>query len=171
MKKNKQILMLVGIVVFSCALIISAHNHTEPLITERQEKVLNERIERIFPSMTNTCELKENELYKVFEDDSLLGYAVITEAYGYQSHIRIIVGFEKPLEIKDVYVLDEGETPGLGSRVSEDNFRQQFSGVQKENLALKDEGGQIDAISGATASSEAVTEAVKKAYGVIDEIE
>jgi electron transport complex protein RnfG len=52
------------------------------------------------------------------------------------------------------------ETPGLGSRISEPEFADQFTGIDLETNQLSAEGGKIDAISGATNSSIGVIKAV-----------
>ncbi|MDE5682291.1 MAG: FMN-binding protein, partial [Mailhella sp.] len=54
------------------------------------------------------------------------------------------------------------ETPGLGSRVSEESFTKQFKG-KPYAVALKNQGGEIDAISGATVSSNGTVLAVNDA--------
>ncbi|MFW6013593.1 MAG: FMN-binding protein [Nanoarchaeota archaeon] len=171
MKKIKQIIILVAVVVLSCALIISAHLQTKPIIKERQEKILNERIVNIFPMMTDSHEIKEDELYEIYKDESLIGYIVIAEAYGYQSKIQVLVGFEKNMKIKKIFVLNEEETPGIGSQITEDEFRSQFTGLTKESVALSDKDGEIDSVTGATASSKAVVEAVKNAFEVLRQSE
>lgn len=168
MKKVKQTLMLVIVVVIACAIIISAHVQTQPIIEERQEKILHEKIEMAFPELTSKEELIEREVYKVFKGDAIIGYVVITEAYGYDSEIEVMVALEKSKEIRDVFVLDEEETPGLGAKITEEDFRKQFRGITKQEVELEETGGEIDAITGATASSQAMVEAVREAFKVVN---
>ena len=53
------------------------------------------------------------------------------------------------------------ETPGLGTRITEDIFTQQFHNKSKDTIfKVKKDGGEIDAITGATISSRAVAQAI-----------
>jgi electron transport complex protein RnfG len=66
--------------------------------------------------------------------------------------------------ITAIKILNQNETPGLGARIIEPEFTRQFS--NKDLSALND----IQAITGATISSRAVIEAVKKKAGEIKEL-
>ena len=61
------------------------------------------------------------------------------------------------------------ETPGLGMRVREPAFSDQFRNASFP-VALSSAGGRIDAVSGATISSNGVIEAVNKANAVYKEL-
>jgi len=62
--------------------------------------------------------------------------------------------------LRGLKVVFHAETPGLGAKITEDDFLDQFEGMALGDLALTADGGEVDAISGATISSEAVTESV-----------
>jgi electron transport complex protein RnfG len=67
-----------------------------------------------------------------------------------------------------VKIGENSETPGLGSKVTEDNFLVQFQGINPQNplKVVKTEGTrpeEIDAVSGATISSRAVVSGVQAA--------
>jgi len=62
--------------------------------------------------------------------------------------------------LRGLKVVFHAETPGLGAKITEDDFLAQFEGMALGDLALTADGGEVDAISGATISSEAVTESV-----------
>jgi electron transport complex protein RnfG len=57
-------------------------------------------------------------------------------------------------------VLRHEETPGLGARITTPAFQNQFDGAPVQQLALRSGGGSIDAITGATVSSQAVVTAL-----------
>ncbi len=59
--------------------------------------------------------------------------------------------------------MTRSEAPGLGARCTERLFYEQFSGLGIKDTALKEKGGKIDAISGATNTSQSVVESIKKA--------
>ncbi|MBI4336173.1 MAG: RnfABCDGE type electron transport complex subunit G [Candidatus Omnitrophica bacterium] len=96
-----------------------------------------------------------------------IGYCVRTLGNGYGGFIKIIAGMDEAGIIKGVRILEHQETPGLGSKINEIRpgekepwFLRQFVGRHGGNLEVKKD---IDAITGATISSRAVTEAVNKA--------
>ena len=63
-------------------------------------------------------------------------------------------------------VIHSNETPGLGTKVSEPRFKEQFAGIRpkKHLFKVKQDGGGIDAVTAATISSRAVIDAIQKAY-------
>ncbi len=63
-----------------------------------------------------------------------------------------------------IEILNHAETPGLGSLIIEDSFKDQFKGrsLDNTNFKVKKDGGDIDQITGATISPRAVSEAVEK---------
>jgi electron transport complex protein RnfG len=86
---------------------------------------------------------------------------------GYGGRIEVIIGITTGVTIHAVSILKSNETPGLGSKVTESDFLNQFKGRRCEQdtkwISIKKDGGEIQAITGATISSRAVTEAIKKA--------
>lgn len=84
---------------------------------------------------------------------------------GYGGRIRIMVGVNPDGTIRAVTVLEQAETPGLGARIREPEFLDQFQNRSLENFNFKVEkdGGDVHAITAATISSRAVAEAVEDA--------
>ena len=62
--------------------------------------------------------------------------------------------------LRGLKIVFHAETPGLGAKIIEDDFLDQFEGMALGDLTLTADGGEVDAISGATISSEAVTDSV-----------
>ena len=82
---------------------------------------------------------------------------------GYGGPIGVLVGFNVANDtLAGIGTTQLSETPGLGMRVKEPSFREQFAGA-KLPVKLSAQGGSIDGISGATISSKGVIEAVEKA--------
>lgn len=112
-------------------------------------------------------------VFKGLEGGQLVAVALQTAGGGFGGDIDVLTAFElTQKKIIGVKALAQKETKGLGSRVSDDSepFIQQWSGMSYEGgVALKANGGQVDAISGATVSSTGFTEAVDKAIGLLDE--
>ena len=139
------------------------------------------------PEITVDGKTSVVEYKEVKEGDELLGYLVKGAAAGYSSTIEVLVGVGKDAAVKGVAILNQKETPGLGTRIEEvksDNtwfriiagtaslgrqpgdpdpvpwYTEQYRGKKGAEVRLKESGGTIDAITGATISSRAVSEAV-----------
>ncbi len=99
-----------------------------------------------------------------------VGYAISTfSKKGFSGLIRIMVGFTKDGQIHNVAVLEQKETPGLGTKIKDAKFRDQFKHKVPSDfdLRVKKDGGDVDAITGATITSRAFGEAVQKAYDAL----
>ncbi len=109
------------------------------------------------------------ECYPAYNNDQLVGTAVKTFSdKGFSKRIYIMVGFLPDGTIKNIQVLDHGETPGLGDKMSKkkSTWSEQFNDKNPGSfkLKVKKDGGDVDAITAATISSRAFTEAVDRAY-------
>jgi electron transport complex protein RnfG len=103
---------------------------------------------------------KHAEYYVAQKDGEEIGYVVEGYGKGYSSYINILVSVDKKFIVKKISVLHHAETPGLGDEIERDYFLDQFAGKSAGNLVvIKGEAkDRIEAISGATISSRAVTE-------------
>ncbi len=102
-----------------------------------------------------------------YVNGELTGVAIQTYSNkGYTTRIWIMAGFNAKGLIHDVVVLEHKETPGLGSKMSSDDFKGQYLGVDlsSKDIRVTKDGGSINAISGATISSRAMSEAIQLAY-------
>lgn len=104
-----------------------------------------------------------DEVCKAGED----GYVVTTTSKeGYGGNIQITVGITADGTVSGISILSINETAGLGMKATEPAFYGQYEGKQTEKFAVSKDGGEgepIDAISGATITSRAVTAAVNVA--------
>jgi len=110
-----------------------------------------------------------------FKGEDAIGRVFLTETKGYGGTIKITVGIDSEGTITGVKIGDNNETPGLGSKAKDEPFISQFQGISPKgaltvvkNNKTKDE--EIDAISGATITSKAVTKAVQAALNVNTEL-
>lgn len=95
--------------------------------------------------------------YKAYDKEGkFIGVAFKTSGKGYSSTIDTMVGMEKDGTINAIKILNQNETPGLGARITEPSFIRQFT---KKNIQGLNE---VQAITGATISSKAVIDSVKK---------
>ncbi len=95
------------------------------------------------------------------------GYVITTtDKEGYGGDIQITVGITSDGTVNGISILSISETAGLGMRATEPVFYEQYQGKQAEKFVVSKDGGEgetIDAISGATITSRAVTGAVNVA--------
>ncbi|GAH28060.1 unnamed protein product [marine sediment metagenome] len=168
--KAYPVVFLAVIVVASVVLLMVVNSITSPIVKNMQVEEIKNTLRSIFPEMSE-YEL-EDEIYIIYQDGEKAGYAFIASGSGYSGDIDILVGMDNDFVIKDISVLSQIETPGLGSRITESSFTDQFKGLSASDIALKADGGKIDAVTGATISSRAVVNAVqKKMIEIIDSFE
>ncbi|UCG13145.1 MAG: RnfABCDGE type electron transport complex subunit G [Deltaproteobacteria bacterium] len=84
-------------------------------------------------------------------------------AKGYHDLIEVMVGVDPDGTLTGISIMTHTETPGLGARIEEPEFTDQFQGLDVDTAKLSDEGGQVDALSGATFSTAGVIAAVGSA--------
>jgi Na+-translocating ferredoxin:NAD+ oxidoreductase subunit G len=143
---------------------------SSPLIAANQKAETERGIFLVQPE-GKTYEKAENadfEVYKVFkEENDLIGYSLVYAGNGFQGKIKIIAGITPDLnKITSIEILDQVETPGLGTKIVEDPFRDQFKELNTSPRvnwvkgAVPSEPNEIQAITGATISSKAVVDII-----------
>jgi len=159
MKEMLRFGFILGIIcAISAGLLAGVDILTKPkiLAQERLEEKLS--LKEIFPLAYRFDEKKENGeiiYYKVFDSNSqFIGVAFKASQKGYAGEVKTLVGMLQNGEITGIKILSQNETPGLGSRISERFFTGRFKG--------KNDLSEVEAITGATISSRAVIDSVKK---------
>ena len=99
---------------------------------------------------------------------STVGCAVNVTTLGFGGPIAIKVGFDLNGVIWNTKVLSQAETPGLGAKCTEDSFSGQFKGFNpaEKKLAVKKDGGDVDAITASTITSRAYADGLAAAANV-----
>lgn len=94
------------------------------------------------------------------------------EGAGFGGKLGVILGVDmQKNELTGIGITTCLETPGIGMRVKEENFRKGFKGRRiTDPIRLKSDNGVIDGISGATYSSRAACEAVSKGLALYKSI-
>ncbi|GAI52958.1 unnamed protein product, partial [marine sediment metagenome] len=102
----------------------------EPRIIEQRRLEEERAIQEVLPQVPEAIEKIQEEdivFYKAKDaKGNLIAYVFITKGYGYSSDIRTVVSMNPEAEIIAVKILEQGETPGIGSRITEDDFLNQF---------------------------------------------
>lgn len=116
---------------------------------------------------TLDSDLGELECYPAKMDGELVGTAISTlTKMGFSGEIKVMVGLKPDGSIFHSAPLEHLETPGLGTKMAEPKFKDQFVGKDpgSVNLKVTKDGGMIDAITASTITSRAYCDAIQRAY-------
>lgn len=163
----RSVLVLVVVTAASGALLSTFYQATAPLIASRQEqREIQLGLKGILPEAVSFERVAEVDGTPVYEAKDAagrtLGLALLVQGDGYGGPIRMAVGVDlESQRLIGVRVLQQSETPGLGSRITEEGFLSQFEGKSIHDPFVP--GEDIQAVSGATVSSTAVADIVYRA--------
>lgn len=156
-----------GLICLIVTMLLSITNAvTNPIINKREEDKAETTRMVVLPEAYEFREISsmEDTFEGLNEHGDTVGYVFTTSAKGYGGEILIMTGISLESEVKGVSILSQNETPGLGANATKEEFRNQFKGdVPKDGFAVvksEPDDGQIEAMTGATISSKAVTDAV-----------
>jgi electron transport complex protein RnfG len=169
---------LFTVTLVAAGLLGTVYALTKEPIRLAELKKKNEAIQVVVPGFDNE---PSQEVKRVFMDgDSLylytarkggevLGTAVETFTnQGFNGRFKLMVGFKPDGTIIDIAVIQQSETPGLGSKMEKgkSDFSLQFMGKNPATfkLAVKKDRGDVDAITASTITSRAYCDAVARAY-------
>ncbi|MDP7141650.1 MAG: RnfABCDGE type electron transport complex subunit G [Candidatus Woesearchaeota archaeon] len=158
-------LTLTIICILSAVALSFVYENMNPIIEENKAIRLKAALKEVIPLADNFEEAKEISnpegiiyIFKGLKDNRIIGYAILSEALGYGGDIKILTGINKDREITGIKIMEHLETPGLGARIEEEEFLDQFIGKPEK----------IDAITGATISSTAVIDTVEELISSIN---
>ncbi len=160
--------VILMVICFIASLVLAfVYQLTQPVIAAQRSSEELALLKEVLPGADRFKDItKEGETY--FEGtyrNNIAGYVIRVNSKGYSGDIKMLVGIDRDGKIKGVSVLEHTETPGLGARIIEVKsgekkpwFLEQFREKKIEEMEFKN----IQAITGATISSKAVLEGVKK---------
>jgi electron transport complex protein RnfG len=105
----------------------------------------------------------EQVVFPARKGGTTFAVAYASKAKGYHDLIEVMVGVDADSKLTGVSIMSHTETPGLGARIEEPQFTEQFKGLDLETNKLAADGGKVDALSGATFSTNGVIAAVAAA--------
>ena len=162
----KNTLILSAITIVAGCLLGLVYEITKAPIAQAQENAKQEAYKTV---LADAAEFTVDEtLDPAKAADVLLeaGYAG-DDITGYGGDIKISVGILSDGTVKGIEMLEISETAGLGMKADEDEFKNQFKDKQVEKFSYTKSGedgdDKIDALSGATITTNAVTNAVDSA--------
>jgi len=167
MTGTRQMVITLFVVAVSCAVILSfVYAFTAPRIADTQARLTLSGLEEVM-SAHKYVEVIPDTLWEALDSsDNKLGIVFRVFPQGYGGPIPITVGLDTEGVITGIRIASaaEGlvETPGLGAKITEPDFTDQFKDKCLADVNLAQDGGEIQAITAATISSRAVSEGVKK---------
>ncbi len=178
LKRNSDVFRPVAVLTAIClvvAILLSVTN----LITK--DKIAAMDIETSNAAMAELISAEkydkaevQGELYLAKNGEEIKGYIVKTQSRGYGGDIVVMTAISTDKKILGVKILAAAdETPGLGQNVTKESFYSQYVGktekISVEKNGANSDKNEIDAVTGATISSRAVTAAVNEAFTCLNE--
>ncbi|MEF2622197.1 MAG: RnfABCDGE type electron transport complex subunit G [Xylanibacter rarus] len=179
---TNMVLVLVGVALITGGILAYVNHITEAPIKLQAEKTLADGIKTVMGGVQ--LSVAENDTIKqtikgkeavfvihktVDSNKQDLGVAVESTTGGFGGDLKVLVGFDKDGNILGYTILQHAETPGLGAKADK-WFQKDGKGSiigknpNKDNLTVKKDGGDIDAITASTITSRAFLLAVTQAY-------
>jgi len=170
--------MILSLLLFSAVMAAAlgfVYGVTKGPIEQANKQKEIQAVREVLPAFDNdpTADAKTIDgltFYIGTKDGHAIGCAVKTFTdKGFSGRFDLMVGFKPDGSINQIVVLDQKETPGLGTKMKEPKFKDQFNvlniaTVSNQQLKVKKDGGTIDAITAATITSRAFCDGVQKAY-------
>lgn len=163
-------LTLAAVAILSATLLTGVYNITEPIITQRQEEEYRQALDRFFPGFaTFESERVENDYFDLIYDDSgeMIGIMATIQQQGYDGEITYNLAVDSEGYIVGMQIVSHTETPGIGDVITTDPFQEQFIGKNYEDPIAA--GEDVDTVTGATVSTAAMINSVRRVVGVIAE--
>ena len=187
----KSTLLNMTAVLFGITLVASAGVGVVNMITaepiaQAKQAAPKAALTEVLPPFDGTTseELTIDEMpitvYTATKGGAVAGYAVQTMTkQGFSGVVRLMVGFTPEGEVVNVNVLEQSETPGLGTKMADEGnpLLMSVKGQKLEEkklvdgkLAVRKDGGDVDALTAATISSRAYVDAMARAYAAYKQI-
>ena len=174
-------MVLFVITLLASAGVGAVHMITEEPIAEARVKATREALKQVLPEFDETEDTAltvENlpvTVHTASEGGRVVGYAVESMTKnGFSGVIRLMVGFAPDGQILNIRVLEQAETPGLGTKMVDagNSLEKSFVGRNpaQMKLGVKKDGGDVDALTAATISSRAYVDAMARAYAAYKQI-
>ena len=176
----KNMVLSLGVIcLVGSGLLAGVYVLTKDPIEAAAEAKTNNAIRQVLPEFDGVPEQKTIETdgrtisyYVASNAGEVIGYAVTASASGFSGPVSLMVGITADGIIYSTSVLSQSETPGLGAKCTEPAFADQFKNLNPAatKLAVKKDGGDIDAITASTITSRAYVAAVNNALAIYETI-
>jgi len=159
-------LNLVIVYLIGGFILAFVYANASPRVFRNNEEAEKKALKELMPDAeTNekrdwTIHDKHAKYFIMKKGGDTIGYVIQSFGKGYSSYINTFIATDKDFKVQKINILGHGETPGLGDEIELDYFKDRLKGKDIDHLkVLKTETTEyVEAISGATISSRAVTE-------------
>ena len=162
----KPVLVLVCICLVVTALLAYINSVTSPIIAKAEEEKTQQAMTEVLSEADSFEKLEIGNLpervTEAYSATNGAGYVFMLTTKGYGGDMKLICGMDADGVIEQCKTLSHAETSGLGSKTAEDPYRNQYCKKSAETL------GEVDAITGATISSNAYKNAIEDAFKAYD---
>lgn len=177
MKENIKLGLILFVFTATAGLLLGlVHEITKEPIA-RQEALSRSAVGEVLPAAKSVKKAEVTipegsvvqEINEAYDGDKLVGHTMRIISKGFHGPIEFVIGITADDKIEGMKILSHTETAGLGANIEKDSFRGQFKGksIEKDIEVVKGGGAsgdnQIDAITGATISSNGVTNGINEA--------
>ena len=166
------VLVLIIICVATSLLLGLVYSITKEPIAESRARKTAEAKQAVFPAEEYVAEEYTGAdeaivgMERAISGGAQTGWIVQVTASGFAGAIDTVVGIDMDGLVRGISIINMSETSGLGSNADNDSFKNQFIGLGGQ-FALNKDGGSIQALTGATVTSRAVTQAVNSALAAV----
>lgn len=180
-KKNREdIIKPVGVLLAICIIIPLALSVTNKVTAKKIAELEAANSKKNMQSLIDAdnfeeCENGEINYYAAINGGKTAAYIFTESSKGYGGDVSVMTAIKPDGTVAGVAILDvSGETPGLGQNAAKESFFSQYIGLKKGVSVLKNgaktENNEVDAVTGATITSTAVTRAVNKALDDFEKV-
>ena len=164
-------LTLLVITAVMAAALAAVNQFTAPMIAKLQAEKTQKAIELVLPGGGEEIEFTDSTGLVSTVYASETGYAVEVTPIGFDNTITMMVGVSPEGQVLGISVISHTETAGLGAVAAAANsagesFRSQFVGMSG-SLAVTQDGGEVDSITGATITSRAICVGINAALACV----
>ena len=166
----KAIVVLTVICLVVSAALAATNEVTKAKIAEIDAAAATQAMEALIPESTYQKVEGENDFYIAKSGDKINGYIITNSAKGYGGDVKVMTAFDDAGTVIGVNILSVAdETPGLGQNVTKENFYNQYKGKNEKLTVVKNgaKDGEINAVTGATITSRAVTTAINDSMDML----
>lgn len=177
---------LILLIITSVAGIVLGitNDATMPVIQQRAKEANEKAMKELLPEAEEFNKVEDSsissdelvvEVYEGKKGGNTVGYTVKTKPVGYGGEIELITGISFDGKITGIKIGRNQETPGLGTKVTEPAFKDQYVGKEAgvEFIVTKGQPSsdeEIQAVTGATISSKAITKGVNASINIFKEV-
>jgi len=159
------LIKLVALSIVAAAVLGAVYIPTQEQLKIYEEKQRELALVDVMPLADHFDPVKSGDeilYYRALDaDNNLVGYSFFRDQSGSQDVITLAGGIDTDYNVMGVKIMTHAETPGMGAKITEPAFTDQFKGVAESDLMLSKNDGAIDAITGATVSSQAVIDGIQ----------